>query len=166
MNKEQLTLSIAAWLKDFLNSKFGNSYKTIQVLTPKRKLNLLVNDLLSDTTNSNAWEFKSDVIAILTKENGLRDIVLVNRSTTSISLKEIGEMNCYAQLAAPMLALVISPKAASSEVNSILLDNHMRKRILDYGGKYPLSVIGWDQENNKPQSNTISPIDMESLFLN
>lgn len=165
MDKEQLTESIAGWLKKFLEQKFGSEYDNIEIIKPTRNLNLLSDSAIRDITGSNAWEFKPDIIAALTKSDGPNRIVLVNRSTSSISLKEIGEMNCYAQLSVPMLAMVVSPKAASSEVNGILLDNHMRERILDFGGDYPLSVVGWDEENNMPSGDSISPIDMESFFL-
>lgn len=165
MDKEQLTESIATWLKEFLDQKFGAQYDEIEVIKPTRNLNLLTDSSIRSISGSNAWEFKPEIIAILTKNSGSPDIVLVNRSTSSISLKEIGEMNCYAQLAIPMLAMVISPKAASSEVNGILLDNHMRERILNFGGRYLLSVVGWDEDNNMPLADSISPIEMESFFL-
>jgi len=165
MNSRQLTQSIAAWIEQFLRTKFGSEYSTITVMQPEKNLNLLSDATLRAIKGSTAWEFKPDIMAILTRTDGTSDIVLINRSTSAISLKEIGEMNCYAQLAQPLFAMVVSPKAASNEVNGILLDIHMRDRIVDYSGRNPIAIVGWNEETGMPQADTISPIEMESFFL-
>ena len=165
MDKQLLTDSVAVWLDSFLKKKYGDVYKSIRVVKPERNLNLLTDTSLRGISGYNSWEFKPDVIGLLTDQYGKTDIVLVNRNTSSISLKEIGEMNCYAQLALPLLSMIISPKAASSEVNGILLDNKMQERILGYGGSSPLMVMGWDEVENHPMVDSILPIDSDKFIF-
>ncbi len=166
MNKNQLTDSIAKWLKIFLDIKFSKNYETIKIFKPKRNLNLISDEMLSSISGISSWEFKPDIFAAMTKTDGSSDLIIVNRSISSISLKEIGEMNCYAQLSAPIIAMIVSPQSGSSEVNGILLEDEMSKRILDYGGKHPISIVGWNESLSQPEINSILPIEMQSFFRN
>lgn len=162
MDKNKLTKDVAAWLKGFLNNKYGRDYSTIEVVTPDRDLKRLNHELLQDIEGSHAWEFTPDIIGILKGDE--TKIILVNRSTSAISLKEIGEMYCYAQLSNPLLAIVISPRAASSEVNGILLDKTMQEQVLNYDEDKQILVLGWDTEAQKVDLNSVLPLDKKELF--
>ena len=162
MDKNQFTKELTKWLKNFLTDKFGRDYESIEVIAPDRDLKRLNHPDIRTLEGSHAWEFTPDIIAIL-KGKDTR-IVLLNRSMSAISLKEIGEMYCYALLANPLLALVISPKAASSEVNGILLDKLMQKQILTYNGNNQILVLGWSAEQNTVDLNSVIPLEKKDFF--
>jgi hypothetical protein len=162
MDKHQFTKELVSWLKQFLEIKYRNEYSAIEVIAPDRDLKRLNHPDLRNIEGSHAWEFTPDIIAIL-KGNQTR-IVLVNRSINAISLKEIGEMYCYAQLSNPLLAMVISPKAASSEVNGILLDKLMQQQILTYDNDNQIMVLGWSEDNKKIELNSVIPLEKKNFF--
>lgn len=162
MDKNQLTKDLAVWLKRLLTQKYGKQYSQIEVITPDRDLKRLNHPDLRTLEGSHAWEFTPDVVGIL-KGNDTR-IVLLNRSSSAISLKEIGEMYCYAQLANPLHAIVISPKAASSEVNGILLDKMMQEQILAYDEDNQILVLGWNTSDKNIELNSVIPLEMKNFF--
>jgi hypothetical protein len=162
MEKNQLTKDLAQWLKNLLTEKYGKQYSHIEVLTPDRDLKRLNHPVIRTIEGSHTWEFTPDVVGIL--QGSDTRIVLLNRSSSAISLKEIGEMYCYSQLANPLLAIVISPKAASSEVNGILLDKKMQKQILSYNESNQILVLGWNVNDKNVEPNSVIPLEMKEFF--
>ena len=162
MDKHKLTKDLATWLERLLIEKYGSQYDNIEVITPDRDLKRLNHPDLKILDGSHAWEFTPDVVGILKGDD--TQIVLLNRSSSAISLKEIGEMYCYAQLANPLYAIVISPKAASSEVNGILLDKMMQEQILTYNEDSQILVLGWNTEAKNIDLNSVIPLEMKNFF--
>src|SRR3989344_4407953 len=87
------------------------------------------------------------------------ELVFVNRSTSALSLKEIGELHCYACLANTKLALLVSSSGISNEVNILLLENDIRKRLLNYGDGKNIVVFSWNIQADNVDPNSIMPLE-------
>ncbi len=165
MDKQQFTTELKKWLESFLNKNLSSTHDILLVTTPETSLSKINNDLIKQIPNYSAWEFKPDVFAILkNKKNDKLEIVLLNRSTSSLSLKELGEMNCYARLTGSFLAIVASLNGVSNEVNILLLENSIRERVLNYGGEKSIIVIGWDEKNNRINKDSVIPFEHKDFI--
>lgn len=135
--KEILSEKLLFWLNKYLEKKYSFKY-LIEVFIPKSYISKLPNDSIKKIPNYTSFDFKPDILGILqSKENpNIVKLILVNRSTSSLSLKEIGEIICYSRIANPEEAFLISPKALANEVNLILFDKAMQTNILSYQDKF------------------------------
>lgn len=167
MDKQFFTNILRDWLENFLKKKFSLSHEIILVTIPNTSLSKINNEYIKQITNYSAWEFKPDVLGIIKeKKSGKLELVLLNRSTSALSLKELGEMNCYARLTGSILAVVASLNGVSNEVNILLLEDSIRNRVLDYGNNQPLLVIGWDEKNNRINEDSIIPFEYKDFLVN
>lgn len=167
MDKKQLTQLLNHWLNDFLLRKFSSSHELILVKSPETALSKLNDEVIKQIPNYSAWEFKPDVFAILkNKQTGKLELVLLNRSTSALSLKELGEMHCYARLTGAILSIVASTNGVSNEVNILLLEDNIRQRILKYSDSEPIIIIGWDEKNNRIREDSVIPFEKRDFILN
>lgn len=167
MEKQEFTEKIAKWLELFLSKKFAESHDVLEVIIPESNLSKIQNGSIKLCQNYSAWEFKPDVFGILkNKKTGEIELVLVNRSTSSISLKEIGELYSYSKLANSKLSLLFSVNGVSNEVGILLLDNEIKKRLLNYGDGKEIVILSWDETKNNINPNSIIPFERKSLFIN
>lgn len=132
--KEILSTDLCTWFNDYLLEKYSGEYN-VEVFIPKSYISKLPNKSIKQIPNFSSFEFKPDVLGILTSKTNPTDVklVFINRSINALSLKEIGEILCYAKIAQPVEAFLISPKALANEVNLILLDRAKQSTILHYG---------------------------------
>lgn len=165
MEKQELTEKIAKWLKSFLSKKFVETHDVLDVIIPESNLSKIQNGSIKLCKNYSSWEFKPDVFAIL-KNKKTQDIelVLVNRSIGSISLKEIGELYCYSKLADSKLSLLVSLNGVSNEVGILLLDENIKKRLLNYGDGKEIIILSWDKNKDDINRNLIIPFEKKSFF--
>lgn len=165
MDKQIFTNILRDWLEDFLTKKFSLSHEIILVTIPNTSLSKINNEYIKQITNYSSWEFKPDILGIIKeKKSGKLELVLLNRSTSALSLKELGEMNCYARLTGSILAIVASLNGVSNEVNILLLEDSIRNRVLNYGSDKSLIVIGWDEKNNRINKDSIIPFEQRDFL--
>jgi hypothetical protein len=156
MEKQEFTEKTAKWLESFLSQKFAETHDVLDVIIPESNLSKIQNGSIKLCHNYSSWEFKPDVFAILKdKRTNEIELVLVNRSIGSISLKEIGELYCYSKLANSKLSFLVSLNGVSSEVGILLLDENIKKRLLNYGDGKEIIILSWDKKGDtaKPSSN-------------
>lgn len=134
--KEILSQQLNIWLENYLKQKYTNY--NVEVFIPQNYISKIPNDNIKKIPNYSSFDFKPDVIGILSSKSDSNDIklVFVNRSTSALSLKEIGEILCYSRIAQPVESFLISPKALANEVNLILLDKSKQNNILSYNDKF------------------------------
>lgn len=165
MDKQIFTHTLRDWLENFLKKKYSLSHEIILVTIPNTSLSKMNNEYIKQIANYSAWEFKPDILGILKeKGSGKLELVLLNRSTSALSLKELGEMNCYARLTGSFLAIVASLNGVSNEVNILLLEDSIRNRVLEYGDNQSLIVIGWDEKNNRINKDSIIPFEQRDFL--
>lgn len=146
--KEILSSELCSWLNGYLSEKYSKEYN-VEVLIPKGYLSKLPNKSMKQIPNFSSFEFKPDVLGILTSKNQPTNVklVFVNRSVNALSLKEIGEILCYARIAKPIEAFLVSPKALANEVNLILLDSTKQQKVLKFGDSKMLCIGKYADEN-------------------
>lgn len=166
MDKQTLTESLKVWLEKFLKEKFSSYYEIETVLVPETGISKMNNDSIKKLPNYSAFEFHPDILGILReKQTGRLELVLLNRSLSALSLKELGEMNCYARLTGAFLAMVVSLNGVSNEVSILLIEDSIRNRVLNYAENKSLIVFGWDENKNTINPNSIIPINQKNLLL-
>jgi hypothetical protein len=167
MEKSELTHKIAKWLEVFLTKKLSNSHEILDIIIPESNLSKLPNKYIKSCNNYSSWEFKSDVLGILkNKKTNKIELVLVNRSTSALSLKEIGEIYCYSKLVDSIQSFLVSLNGVSNEVNILLLEDTTRNRLLNYNDDRKIIIFSWDEKNDGINPNSIIPIDKKNLLLN
>ena len=166
MDKNQFTNKLQEWLINFLKQKFNEEYEILDVIIPESHLSKINNNFLKSIKNYSAWDFNPDVLGII-KNKHTKEIKLIflNRTTSAISLKEIGELYCYARLANVALAFLVSTSGVSSEVNILLIENNVRDRLLNYGNEKPIIIFSWNEQTNIIDSNSILPLEMRDYLI-
>ena len=159
MDKNEFTKKLQRWLITFLTRKFSDNYEIVDIIIPDVYLSKLNNELIKSLPNYSIWDFKPDILGILkNKDTKEINLVFINRSTSALSLKEIGELQCYARLANTKLALLVSLSGISNEVNILLLEKDIRKRLLNYGDDKDIIVFSWDIQVDGVDFNSVMPL--------
>jgi len=167
LDKQTFTKRIANWLGYFLQKKFSGAYEILEILIPQSHLSKLPNKYIKSCKNYSAWEFKADVLGILkNKKNNQIELALVNRSTSALSLKEIGEIYCYSKLVNSKLSFLVSLNGISNEVALLLLDDEIRKRLLNYSEDKEVLIFSWDEVIDGINPNSIIPLNKKDFLLN
>lgn len=160
--KEDYTEVARNWLESFLIKNYSKMYD-VKVITTKSNISRMETEEIKKYSNYSLLDFSSDVIGILTskktKEVGL---VLLNRSISAISVKEIGEMNIYSKITNPELAFIVSLKGLPNEVNSLLLNEEICSSLLSYDKK-SIIILKLD-ENGKIDNRSTFPRRFKDSF--
>ena len=162
VTKDQYTKIVSEWLNNYLTIKYSKEYR-IEVLIPDTNISRINNDSIKRVENYSLLDFCPDVLGILvSKRNNDVKLVLLNRSISAISVKEIGEMNIYSYLINPELAFIASLRGLPNEVNSLLLNEDTCHSLLDYNGKN-IFILKID-ENKKVDNNVTFPREFKNSF--
>lgn len=159
MDKQDFTSTLITWLRQFITNKLP-IYSLLEIITPESTLNRLNNAYLRQIPHSVTWEFTPNIVALLkNNETSSIETVFINRTTKSVSLREVGELKVYATIADPIYAFIASTKSSSTEVGLLMLEKDIRERCLNYDSSKSMYIFGWDDENNKPLVDSIIPIE-------
>lgn len=163
LDKKQLINVFKNWLERFLNKKYGKDYD-IYIEVPERNLNLLNNKDLKKIKDISFFTFKPDLIGILKHKKDKRiELVIVNRELKSISLRELGELQCYCRLAKPLLAFWVSLQGLAGPIDRLI--NHNKKHgILEYDGS-KIIILRWDTFKKGIDKFSISPVEYRDFIL-
>ena len=165
MDKNQLTEKLLNWLPEFIEKNFSNTYEVLEIIKSPQQLSKINNSLIKTLQNYSSWEFKPDILGILKNlSDSTIKLVFINRTTAGISLKEIGELHCYAKLAKIEMAFLASTSGVSNEVNILLVDKTIRNRLLNYEGNKFITLFSWNEEINSIDKNSVLPIEMRTNF--
>ena len=160
MEKSDLTSGIKTWLEVFLKKRYSSDMVVLDVIITESNLSKLANSYVKSMANYSSWEFKPDVIGILKHRlSGAIRLAIVNRTTSSTSLKEIGELHTYAKVLDAEFAILISTNGPSNEVNLLLLDQPIRDRLLQYNPSKSMFLATWDINKNEIAQNSVLPLE-------
>lgn len=164
MDKQKFTEVLAEWFQNYILS----TYKDLvvdEIYCEPQRLSILNSPTLKGFKNYSSWDFSPDVLAILkNKSSGVYELAFINRSTSALSLKEIGELHCYAKLAKPKYAMLASLIGVSNEVNILLADRNTCDRLLKYDEGNSITAFAWSERLRSPDPMTILPLTSRSLF--
>lgn len=156
MTKNELTIKLTDWLCAYVKRNYSSNYDLQSILTPETTLSKINNTDIKGMTNYSAWEFTPDIIAILKdKNNGALSTLMVNRLTSSISLRDIGEAYVYSKLSKPLRYFVISTKGISNEVNILLVEDATRNRLLNVDKNCEIYLGSYNEKTNDIDDHSI-----------
>ena len=158
MNKNELTDSLCEWLSIFLDTRYSKEYN-IEIIKPDSHLSRNTNLAIKKLDGYTSFDFHTDIVGLLTHKNsGEVEVVLMNRSTSAISLKEIGEMNCYSKILKSKHSFLASTKGLPDEVNLILLNDEVAEKLLKISDNMYIHIFKWDAESNQIDSLSAFPL--------
>lgn len=161
--KEKYTQIVKKWLEHFLKRKYSINYD-IEVIVPGSNICRLPNPSIKKIKNYPLFDFKPDILGVLTnKKNSEVEFIFLNRLINAISIKDVGEMNVYSNLADPLLSFIISAKGLPSEVNNLLLNERIEESLLNYGNEKSI-VLFRLLDNNSIDKKTIFPRRFKDFF--
>lgn len=166
-NKEELTNIANLWLKQFLVKNYSDKYNIITEIC-ETSISKNPRDEIKRYKNYACFNFQPDVIGILEdKKTKEIELILLNRSFSSISLREIGTLYCYAKLANAKMSILFSAKGAANEVNLMLLNKKKEKKLLNYLGDRSLQLVQIKSSGAELSDNFFFPInsDFKQEFL-
>lgn len=164
MDKNEFTNRLSQWLKDFLEAKYSSDYE-IEVLIPNSNFSKIANEKLKTIDGYTSFDFHSDLLGILEhKKQKSVELILLNRSTSAISLKDIGEINCYSKLVKPKHSFIASLKGLPEEVNLILMNKDLEEKLLKISEDLTVIVFKWDEKTDSIDAISIFPIDQRNVF--
>ncbi len=165
MDKIQLTDALFVWFPKFIKQNFPDQYDLLEIIKAPQQLSRLNNQHIKNLQNYSSWEFKPDLLGILkSKIDSTIKLAFINRTTAGISLKEIGELYCYAKLANANFAFLVSTSGVSNEVNILLVDKSIRTRVLGYDCNKSICLFSWNEEKRNANKDSVLPIEMRNLF--
>ncbi|MFH1825134.1 MAG: hypothetical protein ABH873_07940 [Candidatus Firestonebacteria bacterium] len=159
MDKKEFQKKIVEWLLKYLKDRYSKKY-SLKVIVPETNLSKISIEEIKRVPHYSSLEFKPDILGILiNKQTGKVELVFLNMNMSTISLKDIGEMHCYSDLAKPEIAFIVSTKGLPGEVNLLLINDIIQKNLLDYDKDKSIIVFGWDTKNNKVDTLSVFPIE-------
>ena len=162
--KVEFESKLKTWLEGFLLKRFSKTHR-VQVLIPNSNLSKLQISAIKHVDGYWAYEFKPDILGILEdKQSDKVDFVFINRSTSALSLKEIGELYCYSKIAKPLFSFMTSPLGLASDVALLLLHKEVQNSVLSLDGGRAIIIFKWDISSGNIDKETIYPIEKATLF--
>lgn len=165
MDKNQLTDALFIWFPKFIKQNFHDQYDLMEIIKAPQQLSRFNNQYIKNLQNYSSWEFKPDLLGILkSKIDSKIKLAIINRTTSGISLKEIGELYCYAKISNASFAFLVSTSGVSNEVNILLVDKSIRSRVLSYESNKSICLFSWNEEYGNANKDSVLPIEMRNLF--
>jgi len=160
MDKLEFSQKILIWLKNKIQKELSGSYKLLDIFIPESSLSKLPNKTIKSLPGYSSWDFKPDIIAILKNKNTDKiEFIIVNRSISAISLKEIGELYCYSKILKPTASFLFSLNGVSSEVNILLLEEKIKNNLLKFKDKKIITILTWNKKRNDIILDSIIPFE-------
>lgn len=165
MDKIQLSKELVAWLPKFIQKHYVAEYEVLEIHESPTMLSKLNSQYIKFLPNYSSWEFSPDILGVLRKKSDSTiALVLINRAVSGLSLKEIGELHCYAKLAKANFAFLVSTSGVSNEVNILLVDKPIRDRLLNFAENKTITIFTWNEDTKSADKNSVLPIEMRNLF--
>lgn len=162
VNKREFEIASKRWLEGYLNKNFSNEYG-IQVIIPKSNISRLPIAAIKKIDGYSFLDFRPDILGIL-ENKGKTELVFLNRSVSALSLKEIGELQCYSRLAKPLFSFIISPKGLASEVALLLLNKEIQKALLCYDKNKFITTFKLNIDDLSIEKTSMYPLEIRDLF--
>lgn len=111
--------------------------------------------LLEAFPAAEAFDIQVDVTAVLRRGNEARLAFVVCKGGP-ITLKDVGIMQEYSNVAMPLLSAVLSPSGMSPSLNT-LLNAYNRVEVLEYGNGRRLKIGTWDVKRKQVDLPSVVP---------
>jgi hypothetical protein len=154
--EDALYPEVADWLARFLQGRHGKA-KVSAHDTHKTELSafLRAEKLHAHFKDSSAYEIQVDVTGVIQTKDVVR-LAFVECKTTSITLRDVGQLLGYSLVARPFLSFLISPRGMSDKLRSLLL-TFGRQDILVYGKNRSIYLATWVPSRGEIDAATVVP---------
>jgi len=158
MTKAQFENLIEKWVADFVENQRG--LNLIKIFKGK-SISKISHPVLNQMHQSKLCDFNCDFVALVEHDIDGFQLILINRFTKSVGLKDIGEMLVYAKMANPLFAFIISAKGHSTEINNILVNDRISMPLFSYDDK-SIILFALDKGIKK---ESVLPLHMRNFFF-
>jgi hypothetical protein len=158
MSKEEFETKIESWITSFIAS--DNDLTLIKIFK-KTNLSKISHHILNGMPISKICDFICDVTVLVKHKDIGFQLIFINRFIKSIGIKDIGEMLVYSKLAKPYYAFLISINGHSTEINNIVVNEGMAKKLFEYDLDKTIILFALQNEINK---DSVLPINIRKTF--
>ena len=135
-------------LLEWLNSnasKFLDSKDKIEsVVYLKNTIKNDLNALCLGITFDNRYEIQPKAIFVTIDTQGIRNLGIMEISTSAIGLKDVGILHTYAKMVEPKYALLLCEKSYSKELTYLLTDPKIQPRLMKYTEERSLHLLDFN----------------------
>ncbi len=135
-------------LLEWLNSnasKFLDSKDKIEsVVYLKNTIKNDLNALCLGITFDNRYEIQPKAIFVTIDTQGIRNLGIIEISTSAIGLKDVGILHTYAKMVEPKYALLLCEKSYSKELTYLLTDPKIQPRLMKYTEERSLHLLDFN----------------------
>jgi hypothetical protein len=113
-----------------------------EFLDPKDKIETVIylNNTINNDPNAlrlgitfdHRYEIQPKAIFVAIDINGMRNLGIIEISTSAIGLKDVGILHTYAKMVEPKYALLLCEKSYSKELTYLLTDPKIEPRLMKY----------------------------------
>lgn len=153
------------WFAESLMLTYQVGADDLVKVTCHENLNLLNVSEVQDKPGCHMWRFRPDALVARRKTNKSdAGIHLLNATSGSISLKDVGTMNAMVRVTGAAVSAIVSPKGISKEVRTLQGDIDIRDRLFRFGETGKIILLSWEAKNLRVVQDAIIPIeDRDSL---
>lgn len=146
---------VCGWLRGILRARFPKTPLHVADTSRVTLANHLERESLAEFfPDYQTYEINVDVSGIV--QTRKPTLAFVECKITRLSLRDVGQLLGYSQVAQPILSMLLSP-AGISQALGLLLKVYRRYTVLEYGDGYRLRVATWDSVRKTVDPATVIP---------
>jgi len=123
---------LLVWLNSNANEFLDPKDKIETVIYLNNTINNDPNALRLGITFDHRYEIQPKAIFVAIDINGMRNLGIIEISTSAIGLKDVGILHTYAKMVEPKYALLLCEKSYSKELTYLLTDPKIEPRLMKY----------------------------------
>lgn len=158
MTKAEFEKIIEQWIIEFINS---DRDLTLITIFKNKNISRVSHPILNSMPQAKLCDFNCDFCVLVKHANIGYQLILINRFTKSIGIKDIGEMLIYAKISVPLYAFLISINGHSTEINNILVNEVISLPLFKYDNEKYIILFAL---NNKVKEDSVLPIYVREFF--
>ena len=132
---------LLVWLNSNANEFLEPKDKIETVIYLNNTINNDPNALRLGITFDHRHEIQPKAIFVAIDIKGMRNLGIIEISTSAIGLKDVGILHTYAKMVEPKYALLLCEKSYSKELTYLLTDPKIEPRLMKYADGRNLHLL-------------------------
>lgn len=158
MPSKDIIEQYGAWYLSYLMDRDTDNPATFELFFPSQDLCESEIEPIMDNNKSHLWRFRPSAL-VVEKALPTPRFHVVLATSNAISLKDVGELNCYARIMDASSGCIISPKGISNEVRLVQAESSVRDRLFRPSLSSTLFLIQWSLSRGSVIPETVIPIE-------
>ena len=138
-------VELLEWLKSNANKFLDPKDEIETVIYLNNTINNDPNALRLGVTFDHRYEIQPKAIFVAIDIQGMRNLGIIEISTSAIGLKDVGILHTYAKMVEPKYALLLCEKSYSKELTYLLTDPKIEPRLMKYADRRNLHLLDFKQ---------------------